>query len=240
MKSRKFIQAAVLNYVTEMEKINLRTNYLLENQFKVETPSKKLFENLEDSVLAEELAFEGIMDRIKNFFSGKSLSTLTPEEDGVIKNLRQKVEMGSKQVADLSKVSIEDPTKFGMNLEQMVKVAEEIKRAADEFESVMENADETTQEELQKVVPELMKAKMSLFGLVAFKLTEIRKEVTDALQSLVSFIPSGQLSHALDLARKGYRPELPMKGAGEMASGFLDFSGGTTRIPGGVGMGSGE
>lgn len=237
MNKQKFIQAAVLNYVTEAEKIKLRVNYLLENTFnkKEIVGVRSLFENAEDVNLYSTIVVEGILDKIKNFFSNQT-PTLTPDEKSSIEHLRQKVEDGLKQIGAISKVSIEDPTKFGMALEKMVEIAKEAQEASDRFTAEFEKADVDTQNDLQSVYPQLMQAKTSLLGMVAFKLSEIRKEVTSALESLVSFVPSGLLSHALSAAKSKYTPELPLKSGLDTAGEFMDFSGGTTRTPGGVGM----
>jgi hypothetical protein len=230
MKSNKrIIQAAVLNYVTEIEKIRMRSKYLLENKFIIKKGAKKLFENYKDIILAEELILENIKDKIKGFFSKKDSHRFTPEEIDAVKTLRQKIETGFKKVKELSKISIEDPTKLGMNLEKMIEIVEEVKRAADYFEKVFQEADRYTQEELEKVIPELMKAKMSLFGLVAFIVTEIKQEATNTLRKLLSYVPSEQLAYALNLARRSYTPEVPLHSAGEMVKDFFSLSGGGGR-----------
>lgn len=209
MKDKEIVKSAVLYYMNETAKNLCLVDFLLEkvDMFKTYT---NLLENHSDVELFKE---------IFGFGKKKPMSLLTKSEDMVIQNLKNKIDAGMKELPKLSKVTVADPTSLGMSLEQMVNVVKDVKEASDAFTRMYGETDQDAQEEMQEKAYELMKAKAQLIGLVAFKLTELRKEAQDALAKLAGIVPASQLKSAIDMAKKNYVPSLPMRSVLDQLTG---------------------
>ena len=228
MKNKQIMRAAVLTYANEVAKNFAQINAALKsvNEFKT---YGNLLENASDAEV-----FKEILGLDKLFGKKKPQTILANDEQAVVKVLKDKIASGIKQLPALSKMSIQDPINLGVALDKMVDVVKDVKDASDVFERLVDQADPQAREELEAEVPEIMKAKMGLFGMVAFKLTELRKEAQAALQKLVSIVPSGQLSHALKLAQGGYTPSLPLKSVQSQIAGLADMGSPGGSMIGGV------
>lgn len=203
MKDKQILRAAVLHFANETAKNLSLINYLLEN-VTILKPYTNLFENASDAEVFQE---------IFGFGKSKPLSVLTPDEKAVLKVFKDKLDIGMKQLPALTKVTVDDPTRLGLSLEKMVELVKDVYEVAKHAEEMYGSMDQSAQEELGPKMAELMKAKMAFLGMVAFKLTELRKEATAAVQKLTSIVPAGELKFATNSASSGYKPSLPMRSA---------------------------
>jgi hypothetical protein len=143
---------------------------------------------------------------------------LLPDEKQVIDLLRKKLSTAHSNIENLSKISIKDPTETGLALNRMVDIIKNIKELSDDFESIRiensKNPDVT--KELESFVSEIYPAKMKVFGMIAFKLNELKKDSEKAYAALEKIIPKEQLNYALSSAEKEYTPSLPMRSLSDL------------------------
>lgn len=229
MKNKQIVRGAIKTYANEVAKTLQTVNYILENVSEFKKYST-LLENKADVTLFKELF---------GFGSKKGpVSGLASDELALARNLATKVSNAQKEVGKLSRATMEDPEKLGFALSQMLDLLADVQTEWDFATKVAKEKSGAEQEELMKELMPVAKAKQALFGVVAFKLSEIRKEAQSALQRLIKLAPkeaSNYLDKAMSGASADYTPSVPMRSAlDRITGGGLSDTGGKGLAPRGA------